>query len=134
MFPVDLRHATPETLKGCLSVSPILEHQALSLATALHRVVAISHMRAMPQTPPNVEDMTCGHVCSRQISILMRSKRTGGLAYKFLISSPPSEVGYVFTHRLSTMTNKGLKTMYCLFSSASTMWNLGESFTYRTGV
>ncbi|KRX30188.1 hypothetical protein T09_5262 [Trichinella sp. T9] len=26
----------------------------------------------MPQAPPQVEDMTCGHIASRQISILMR--------------------------------------------------------------
>ena len=38
----------------------------------LHRSVAISHIRAIPQTPPQIEDMTTDHIASRQISILMR--------------------------------------------------------------
>jgi hypothetical protein len=41
-------------------------------ATTLHKFVAIGHVRAIPQTPLQVEDVICGHVETRQISILMR--------------------------------------------------------------
>jgi hypothetical protein len=34
--------------------------------------VATSHLKTRPQTPPLAEDMTSGHIGSRQISILMR--------------------------------------------------------------
>jgi hypothetical protein len=34
--------------------------------------MAIGHVRAMPQAPLLIEDVTCGHIGSRQISILMR--------------------------------------------------------------
>jgi hypothetical protein len=40
-------------------------------ATSYHRFVAISHVRTMPQTPPQEENVTCSHVASRQISILI---------------------------------------------------------------
>jgi hypothetical protein len=41
-------------------------------ATALHRFVAISHVRTMPRAPPQIEDMTSGHIASIQTSVLMR--------------------------------------------------------------
>jgi hypothetical protein len=74
-FLVELRLETPETLKGqTVGGSPVPGHQALSLATAPlpHRFVAISHIWVTFQAFPQVKDMTCGHIGSRQISILMR--------------------------------------------------------------
>jgi hypothetical protein len=41
-------------------------------AASLQNSVDISHIREMPQAPPQVEDMTTDHVASRQISVLMR--------------------------------------------------------------
>jgi hypothetical protein len=43
----------------------------IHVAVAFHTFVAISHMRATPQAPPQIVDMACGHVDSRQISILI---------------------------------------------------------------
>ena len=51
---------------------PVPWYQALVISTALHKFVAISHVKETFQAPPHVEDMTCGHIGSRQISILMR--------------------------------------------------------------
>ena len=65
---VELRLESQQTLKFCL----FLGTRVLSLAESPHIFVAISHMRAMSQASPQVEDMTCGHIGSRQISILMR--------------------------------------------------------------
>lgn len=44
-------------------------HQAPVTSHSPHRFVAVSHIRAMPQAPPQVEDRTYSHVGSRQISI-----------------------------------------------------------------
>ena len=50
----------------------ILQGMVGGCSSILHNSVVISHVRAMPQAPPQVEDVTCGHIGSRQISILMR--------------------------------------------------------------
>ena len=64
----ELKLEVQEILKFCL----FLGTRLLSLAESPHIFVAISYMRAMPQASPQVEDVTCGHMGSRQISILMR--------------------------------------------------------------
>jgi hypothetical protein len=68
-----------------------------------------------------MEDVTCGREGSRQISILMRQpKGLEGSVIKpsfpdippckrYLITGPPLEVGYGFTHPLSAMMINALK-------------------------
>ena len=64
---VEPRLEAQDILKFCL----FLGTRLLSLAESSHIFVAISYMRAMPQASPQVENATCGHRGSRQISILM---------------------------------------------------------------
>jgi hypothetical protein len=56
---------------------------------ALHRFVTISLIRAKPQAPLNVEDITTGQVSSRQISILMRYLKVSRLSQITLLPVTP---------------------------------------------
>jgi hypothetical protein len=90
----------------------------------------------MPQTPPQVEDMTTDHISSRQISILMRYLRPEGLSK---LSSPqtllPAKVfnlrpalrkgGTVSLFTTFHHDNKCLKAMDFLLSSRS-LWGAME--------
>jgi hypothetical protein len=90
----------------------------------------MSHIREMLQAPPQVEDMTCGQVASRQISILMwflKAWRLSQLSYPSRHSSlqkvfncrPALRSEVWFYSSTFHQDNKCLKTMVCLFSSGA---------------
>ena len=66
-----------------------LDNSHISL-TWHHWFVAICHVRAMPEAPPHVENVTYGNIGSRQISILMRylNIRPAGFSYSWVRGRP----------------------------------------------
>ena len=63
LVPSWAKAQNPGDPEGMVGVLPVPGHKA----AALHRFVAFSHIRAMPQDSLQVEDLTCGQVSSRQI-------------------------------------------------------------------
>jgi hypothetical protein len=79
LFLVELKLETTVILKEMKGVfHRFLHTRSLSLVSAPHRFVPISHLGATLQAPPQVEDLKCGHIGSRQISIFMRYLKVGG--------------------------------------------------------
>lgn len=56
------RFETLVILKGWLAFPLTPRKPGQSIAAALHRFVAISHIKATPQAPPQVKDMTTPRV------------------------------------------------------------------------
>jgi hypothetical protein len=91
-----------------------------------------------PQAPPHVEDVICGYIGSRQISILMRYLKAWKLSFpdtppckRYLTSGPPWEVGYSFTHPLSAMTINALKPWTASFHRDQPWGAMEKAFIYR---
>ena len=68
----------------------LLGPRLLSLTTVVHRSVAISHVRATPQVPPQVENVTTGNVVKTDLHFSEVPKGLKGLADKLPFpDSPP---------------------------------------------
>jgi len=108
------------------------------LATAHHRSVATSHLRAMPHSPPQVEAMTTGHGASGQISIIMRYLKAWRLSQKPFLPRHSSmqnlfnlwptlrSGAWLYSSNLHHY-NKLLKTTDCFSSSGFTTGSCREA-------
>jgi hypothetical protein len=118
--------SSPGVPEGTLGACLLLRTRPLSLAAALHRFVAINHVRATPQAPPQVNEAfltsqtkTTGKGCDlwscrlktglhanegQRIAEGIASKLSFPdipLRKRYLISGPSREVGCGLTHPLS---------------------------------
>lgn len=65
LFPSWARAQNPRDPEMMVGISLVPGNQVPVTSRKPHRFVATSHLRAIPQAPVHVEDMTYGHVGSR---------------------------------------------------------------------